>query len=127
MSADRGVPTMAFTAMALVAFAGNSVLCRMALREATIDPATFSVIRFLSGAIMLLLVAARIHRPLLPLGGTWPAAGVLALYALPFAFSYTQLGAGTGALILFGCVQVTMIGAALVAGERPHAVQWVGL
>jgi drug/metabolite transporter (DMT)-like permease len=76
---------------------------------------------------MLSVVAARIHRPFLPLPGSWTAAIVLAIYALPFAFAYTQLSAGTGALILFGCVQVTMLIAALGAGERPHRVQWLGL
>ena len=113
---DRRLTTIAYTALALVAFAANSVLCRMALREATIDPVTFSVIRILSGAVMLVIVAARIQRPFWPLAGSWSGAAVLALYALPFAFSYTQLSAGTGALILFGCVQVTMLSSALGSG-----------
>lgn len=113
--------------MALVAFAANSILCRMALREGVIDPAAFSTVRFLSGAVILSLIAVRVQRPFFPLPGSWTAAIVLALYALPFAFSYTQLSAGTGALILFGCVQLTMPAAALYEGERPHAVQWMGL
>ena len=119
--------TIAYTAMALVAFAANSVLCRMALREGAIDPASFSIVRFLSGAIMLLLVAWRVDRSVAPLSGSWTAAAVLAVYALPFALAYTQLSTGTGALIMFGCVQVTMLVWALVAGERPHVVQWAGL
>jgi len=119
--------TIAFTVMALVAFAANSILCRMALREGAIDPATFSTIRFLSGAVILSMLAAPLQRPFFPLRGSWPAAFTLAVYALPFAFSYTQLSAGTGALILFGCVQLTMPAAALYEGERPHAVEWLGL
>src|SRR4030095_13201411 len=125
--ADRRLSTIALTAMAMVAFAANSVLCRMALREAAIDPATFSVVRFLSGAMMLVAVAFRWQQSSSLQAGSWQAALVLALYALPFAFSYTQLSAGTGALIMFGCVQVVMIVAALGSGERPHAMQWTGL
>jgi drug/metabolite transporter (DMT)-like permease len=124
--ADRRL-TIAYTVMALVAFAANSILCRMALREGVVDPATFSTVRFASGATMLLVVAARTRRPFFPLSGSWVAAIALAIYALPFAFAYTQLSAGTGALIMFGCVQVTMLVAALSAGERPHVVQWLGL
>src|SRR5262245_32681546 len=124
---ERRSATIAYTAMALVAFAANSVLCRMALREAAIDAATFSTLRFLSGAVTLLLVAASVQRPIFPLSGSWTSAGILAIYALPFAFAYTQLSAGTGALILFGSVQVTMLVAALGSGERPHFVQWIGL
>jgi len=119
--------TIAFTVMALVAFAANSILCRMALREGVIDPAAFSTIRFLSGAVMLSILAAPLQRSFLPLRGSWAAAIILGVYALPFAFSYTQLSAGTGALILFGCVQLTMPAVALYEGERPHAVQWLGL
>jgi drug/metabolite transporter (DMT)-like permease len=124
--ADRRL-TIAYTVLALAAFAANSILCRMALREGVVDPATFSTVRFASGAMMLIVVGARTKRPFFPLSGSWVAAISLAIYALPFAFAYTQLSAGTGALIMFGCVQVTMLVAALSAGERPHAVQWVGL
>jgi drug/metabolite transporter (DMT)-like permease len=124
---DQRSATIAYTAMALVAFAANSVLCRMALREGAIDAASFSTLRFGSGAVILVLLASRGQRPLFPLSGSWTSAAVLALYALPFAFAYTQLSTGTGALVLFGSVQVTMLVAALVSGERPHVVQWVGL
>lgn len=124
--ADRRL-TIAYTVMAMVAFAANSILCRMALREGVVDPATFSTVRFLSGAILLTIVATRTKRPFFPLSGSWLAAVVLTVYALPFAFAYTQLSAGTGALIMFGCVQVTMLVAAVGEGERPHVVQWLGL
>src|SRR6478736_4631137 len=115
------------TAAALVAFAANSILCRLALREAAIDPASFTIIRFLSGAIALLLVTARMPRSVSIHAGSWTSAVVLTLYALPFAFAYTQLSAGTGALILFGCVQITMLVAAVGTGERPRPRQWAGV
>ena len=115
------------TVVALVAFAANSLLCRLALRESDIDAATFTIVRFLSGAIMLSLVTARSRAAAPAPAGSWSAALLLAIYALPFAFAYTQLSAGTGALILFGCVQVTMLMAAVVSGERTSRVQWLGV
>jgi len=124
---DRRLTPVVYTSMAMVAFAANSVLCRLALHDGAIDAATFSILRFLSGAVMLLFVTLRVHGRVLPVGGSWTAAAILAVYALPFAYSYTQLSAGTGALILFGCVQVTMLVAAVGSGERPHAMQWAGL
>jgi drug/metabolite transporter (DMT)-like permease len=111
----------------MIAFAANSVLCRMALRASTIDAASFSTIRFLSGAVILSLIAFRTERTLMPRSGSWIAAAVLAVYALPFAFAYIHLSTGTGALIMFGCVQVTMLIAALASGERLQWLQWVGL
>ena len=122
-----GLLTLGYTTLALVAFAANSVLCRLALREATIDPATFTTIRFVSGALMLLLVASRVGRPAAPAKGSWTSAGVLTAYAFPFSFAYTRLSAGTGALILFGSVQVTMVVASITSGERARLGQWAGL
>lgn len=87
----------AYTALALVAFAANSILCRLALRDGTIDAATFSTIRLVSGAVTLLLLVRRAQ-------GSWTSAALLALYAIPFSFAYNDLSAGTGALILFGSV-----------------------
>jgi len=127
MPESKSIRTIAFTVTALVAFAANSLLCRMALREGAIDAASFSTIRFLSGAVMLVLIALKTERSVFPLAGSWVAAGILAVYALPFAFAYTQLSTGTGALIMFGCVQLTMLVAAVGSGERPHAVEWLGL
>lgn len=115
------------TAAAVVAFAANSILCRMALGPGAIDAASFSVIRFLSGAVMLLLISARTGKTFASVQGSWAAAIVLTVYALPFAFAYTWLSAATGALILFGGVQVTMLTTALVSGERPHPMQWAGV
>ena len=102
---------------ALLAFAANSVLCRMALRQAHIDPASFMSIRLLSGAAaMWLLARPRARRR--ALGGNWLSAGALMTYAIAFTFAYVGLTAGTGALLLFGAVQVVMIAAGFRGGER---------
>ena len=119
------MPAVAYTTMALVAFAANSILCRIALREAAVDAATFSTIRIISGAATLLLVTVASGTP--GVTGSWTSAGLLAAYAVPFSFAYTGLSAGTGALIMFGTVQVTMLAAALRSGERPLMAQWIGL
>jgi drug/metabolite transporter (DMT)-like permease len=116
------------TLLALVAFAGNSVLCRLALGDGAIDAASFTAIRFVSGAAVLLVVA-KPSREQAWRGerGDWRGAAILVVYAVPFAFAYVTLEAGTGALILFGTVQITMLAAAVFSGERPAAVQWIGL
>jgi drug/metabolite transporter (DMT)-like permease len=121
------VQTVSCTALALVAFAANSVLCRIALGRATIDAATFSTVRLIAGAATLLLVTAWMRREASYVEGSWISAGMLFLYAVPFSFAYTRLNTGTGALILFGCVQLTMMIAGLWSGERPHSLQWLGL
>lgn len=116
------------TAGALVAFAANSVLCRLALGRAAIDAASFSTIRLASGACVLLLITAAVNRNAPALGRGNPASAVLLfLYAAAFSFAYNGLGAGAGALILFGSVQATMILSALRSGERPHVLEWSGL
>src|SRR5262245_7934172 len=119
--------TVLCTAAALIAFAGNSVLTRLALGQGTIDPATFSTVRVAGGAALLLAVTAVSRDGRVVQGGSWLSAIVLFLYAIPFSFAYARLTAGTGALILFGVVQITMIVAALADGERPSFVQWCGL
>lgn len=119
----------------MLAFAGNSLLCRMALGGGAIDAASFTTIRFGSGALALLILAAASGtlrtstgaRRLRPGHGSWLSAAVLFVYALPFAFAYTRLTTGTGALVLFGTTQVTMIAAGLRAGERPSRAEWIGL
>jgi drug/metabolite transporter (DMT)-like permease len=115
------------TAGAMVAFAANSVLCRLALRPGLIDPVSFLSIRLVSGAAILLLVTRLTARPRAAGAGSWLAAAVLMLYGVPFSFAYHGLSAAMGALILFGCVQLTMLLAALRAGERPTPLQWLGL
>lgn len=114
------------TAIAMLAFAGNSLFCRLALGSNLIDPATFSLVRVISGAAVLGLMtllrgAARRE------GGSWPSALMLFAYMSLFSFAYVSLGAGTGALILFGAVQLTMFVFAVRAGERFTPVSWLGL
>jgi drug/metabolite transporter (DMT)-like permease len=122
--------TTVSTALALTAFAANSVLCRLALATSAIDAATFSLVRLAAGAATLLLITLSARRAETRgslTAGSWASAGTLFLYAVPFSFAYVSLTAGTGALILFGAVQVTMLVAGLVGGERPHVLQWLGL
>ena len=119
--------TVVCTVLALVAFAANSLLCRQALGHTTIDAASFSTIRLASGAVALLAITWAGGRGTNRVRGTWGSAAMLFLYAVPFSYAYVSLGAGTGALILFGSVQATMLAAALFAGERPRATQWIGL
>lgn len=116
------VRTTVLTLFTLVAFAGNSVLCRMALKDGAIDPLGFTGLRLLSGALVLIPVLRTGVRP-------WSAKSGLALvgYAIAFSLAYVSLEAGTGALILFGCVQFTMVGAGLRAGERPGPWAWGGI
>ena len=107
------------TSLALVAFASNSVLCRMALGADTIDAASFTTIRLISGAVMLVLIRAMFSkRSESASRASWRAALMLFLYAIAFSFAYISLNTGTGALILFGAVQLTMIVAGLMSGER---------
>jgi drug/metabolite transporter (DMT)-like permease len=120
------VRTVAFTILALTAFAANSVLCRAALGEGAIDAASFSALRLFAGALTLsLLVMLRPGRT--RLAGSWRSATYLLVYAVPFSFAYESLATGTGALILFGSVQATMLIAAMMTGERPARLQWLGL
>ncbi|MEO8482852.1 MAG: DMT family transporter [Acidobacteriota bacterium] len=115
------------SAAAIIAFAGNAVLCRLALGSGSIDAATFSLVRFGAGAAILVLVLWLTDNRRTVLAGTWTSALVLFAYAVPFSYAYLTLSAGTGALLLFGSVQVTMMTTALVSGERPTVVQWLGL
>src|SRR5690242_7416937 len=102
--------TAALTAGALVAFAANSVLCRVALRRGLADAATFTSVRLVSGAVALSAILALASRGTKRPAGTWRSAAALFAYAAPFSFAYLRLTTGTGALILFGTVQATMIG-----------------
>ena len=118
--------TILYAALALIGFAANSVLCRVALRQGLIDPAAFSAIRIAAGAAILLLIGAR-RRAAVPIRRFFVTSSLLALYAVPFSFAYVSLSTGTGALILFGCVQITMLVGALRSGERILGAQWTGL
>jgi len=112
----------------MIAFASNSLLNRLALGQNTIDPVSYTTIRLTSGAVMLCLIAFLQRKNSQPiLRGSLLSAAFLFLYAITFSFAYLSLSAGTGALILFGSVQVTMIVVALRSGERPHPLEWTGL
>lgn len=110
----------------MVAFACNSLLCRVALKHTSIDAANFTTIRLISGAVMLWLVV-RVSRSIKAGKGNWPSAFALFAYAAGFSFAYTSLPASTGALLLFGAVQATMIGYGIWKGERFRRLQLVGL
>ena len=113
------------TALAMLAFAANSLLCRSALRSAHIDPATFTAVRLVSGAAVLAAIVAARGRA--RLGGTWWSALALFCYAAGFSLAYVRLPAGVGALLLFGAVQVTMYAWGMRSGERVDAWQACGL
>src|SRR5690606_39379577 len=104
----------------------NSVLCRLALRETGIDAATFTAVRLTAGALMLWVVVRARGRASRS-GGGWASAAALFAYAAAFSFAYLTLTTGTGALLLFGAVQLTMIGYGRARGERLSAVQTAGL
>jgi len=120
--------TVVLTLLALVAFASNSLLTRLALGAHAIDAATFTAVRLLSGAIALALMV-RVST------GSWtplvrrdlPGPLALMVYAVPFSFAYVRIGAAVGALVLFGAVQLTMIGYGIWRGERPRPLAWAGL
>lgn len=114
------------TSLAMLAFAGNSILCRVALKHTAIDPASFTSIRLISGALVLWLIVT-LRRDASNITGNWPSAFALFIYAAGFSFAYVSLSAGTGALLLFGAVQVTMISAGLWSGEKLHGRQVIGL
>lgn len=110
----------------MLAFAANSLLCRLALKGGSIDPASFTAIRLAAGAAVLVLVMR--FRGVSPLaGGGWAPSFWLFAYAVTFSFAYVGLPAGMGALLLFGSVQATMIGVGLWRGERLSTRQWMGL
>ncbi|WP_019563695.1 DMT family transporter [Thioalkalivibrio sp. ALMg13-2] len=111
--------------VALIAFAANSILTRAAFTSTSIDPVSFTAIRIVSGAIMLWLIVRA--QPALPEGrGSWGSALALFVYAIGFSFAYISLTAATGALLLFGAVQVTMVSWYLATGERLTSRQWTG-
>jgi len=118
--------TVALTTLAMIAFAGNSLLCRVALKSTAIDAASFTSIRLASGALTLWLLA-RAGGAGKSGSGNWRSAAALFAYAAAFSFAYLSLSAGTGALLLFGAVQATMIGHGLWSGERLRPAQLLGL
>lgn len=110
----------------MLAFAGNSLLCRLALKSASIDPASFTGVRLVSGALVLALLV-RVRSGAFSRRGDWPSALALFVYAGGFSWAYLQLTTATGALLLFGAVQLSMVLFGLWRGERLHGMQWLGL
>ena len=120
--------TIIYSTLAMIAFAANSLLNRLALGNSTMDATSYTFIRLVSGAIMLGIIGiVTREKNWIRKRGSWPSATFLFLYALAFSLAYLSLSTGTGALILFGSVQLTMILAALLGGERPHFLEWTGL
>lgn len=120
--------TISLTFLALLAFAANSILCRMALKAELIDPISFTQIRLASGALFLAPFFYLKRAQLMPVKiADVPAALALFVYAIAFSLAYISLDAGAGALILFGMVQFTMIGFAIWKGSRPVMMQWAGI
>ena len=113
------------TSLAMLAFAGNSLLCRLALKQTHIDAISFTSVRLVSAAIMLWLVLRINHRPN-KIGGNWRSALALFAYAAGFSLAYINLSAATGSLLLFGAVQASMISYGLWRGERFRPVQLLG-
>jgi len=117
--------TITATSLAMLAFAANSLLCRAALKHTAIDPASFTAIRIISGALVLWLVM-RLRGAKSGRRGSWLSALALVVYAAAFSFAYRSLSAATGALLLFGAVQATMIGQGFRQGERLRGGQLLG-
>jgi len=128
MTAGRSqiLRTVILTITAMIAFAANSLLCRMALGQDFIDAASFTSIRIVSGAtVLLLIVSIRGHAK--KITANWPGVAALFCYMVFFSFAYLSLSAATGALLLFGAVQLTMFAAAIRHGERFSFLSWIGL
>jgi drug/metabolite transporter (DMT)-like permease len=119
--------TAALTAAAMLAFAANSLLCRAALAARHADAASFTTLRLVGGAVALSLLAWARGPRRTATSSAWASAVILFAYAILFSLAYLRIPAGTGALLLFAAVQLTMIGAGLRAGERPRALEWAGL
>ncbi|MBU2965475.1 DMT family transporter [Amphritea sp. 2_MG-2023] len=132
MNVRLHLSTILYTTFALLAFAGNSVLCRLALGEEGLDAGSFTLIRLFSGIIVLLLLwyltqGRRAASDSEHTQGSWFAAIMLFIYALGFSYAYISLDTGTGALILFGAVQITMVLVSIFRGTRLLGVEWLGL
>jgi len=110
---------IAMTCFAMFAFAANSLLCRLALKHTDIDAASFSIVRLASGAVVLWLMCA-LRRSSTTIKGSWKGAAALFVYVFAFSFAYRHLETGTGALLLFGAVQLSMVLYGMLKGERMH-------
>jgi drug/metabolite transporter (DMT)-like permease len=126
---SRVPQTALLTLLALIAFAANSILTRLALGGGQMDAATFTTVRLATGAVVLAAIVGIQRGPSPFAGGARSLAGPIALfaYAAPFSFAYVRIGAAAGALLLFGAVQITMIGWGIARGERPSLRAWTGI
>ncbi|MCG8413984.1 MAG: DMT family transporter [Pseudomonadales bacterium] len=127
LTLSTSVRALALTTIAMVAFAANSVLCRLALGGELIDAGSFTTLRLVSGAVILAAVLALRSTPIEIRKADPRAAMSLFAYAICFSYAYIDLTTATGALILFGCVQLTMVGKSIADGERPGALTWLGI
>ena len=116
---------IALTVIAMIAFAANSVLARLAFATAGAEPLSYTGIRLAAGAATLAVLLA-LRRRNVRLGGSWSGVAALFGYAILFSIAYILLGAGTGALILFASVQIGMLGWAVYRGGRPGLIEWLG-
>ncbi|WP_112196979.1 DMT family transporter [Pseudomonas sp. LG1E9] len=116
---------IAMTCFAMFAFAANSLLCRLAFKHTNVDAASFSIVRLASGAVVLWLMCA-LRRSSTTIKGSWKGAAVLFVYVFAFSFAYRHLETGTGALLLFGAVQLSMVLYGMFKGERMHRQAIVG-
>ena len=122
------IKTIIYTTLALIAFAANSVICRLALKDGAIDPGMFTGIRLFSGAAVLIaLVFLSKDKRYEKSKGSWTSAGMLFLYAAAFSYAYVSLETGIGALIIFGMVQITMIASSLISGYKMNVMEWLGI
>ncbi|MFV1997807.1 MAG: DMT family transporter [Acidiferrobacterales bacterium] len=127
MEQKNTIRTIVLTLVAMIAFAANSLLARQALGQSEIDAAGFTTVRLLSGALTLVIIMFLRDRTKIVAEGDWNGAFYLFIYAAGFSFAYLSLAAGTGALILFGAVQLTMIGVGLLRGESLSMLAWSGV
>ena len=122
------IKTTVLSALALIAFAANSVLCRLALGEHAIDAASFTNIRLLTGAaVLLIIISFNKNNAKSDERGSWSASFMLFIYALAFSYAYTTLSTASGALILFGSVQLSMVLFSLLSGNRLHVSELIGM
>ena len=119
--------TVFLTVLALLAFAGNSILCRLALGTQSIDAGSFTVVRLLSGVVTLVIIVALTRKTKIESSGSWAGGFWLFAYAICFSYAYISLATGTGALILFGAVQISILGFQLFIGKRFSFLEWLGI
>lgn len=128
---NKNIQTLGYTIAALIAFAANSVLCRIALKDNLIDASSFTAVRLLSGVLMFLVLFSFKSKSVAIISKKkvdhWKPALMLFVYALAFSFAYISLETGAGALVLFGAVQLTMVVVSIINGKKLHLFEWLGV